>query len=353
MTEHRRSESGGEAMTQTNPNAEQHTTGQQSDRQPSRSLSRLLVILGAGLAAAVVIAAIVLAVNNDDDGTTPAGSPAESVQPSDAGGDDGHAGDGGSGQASSVTEMHDAAFEPGTATATMYYLGPVSPATGQVYLFAEPHSVGQVSPQAAVREFLTSYPLDPDYRSGWPEGVDVTGIETAGGQTTIALTGTADLAGPGDLDKQAAQTAIQGLIRTAAISDGTVVFTYNDEPLSTLLGINVAQGVEPLPEQSSNFAVTTRAAIQVTSPVEGQTMTNPVVVTGNGNVFEGTVNWQLLDDRGRELDSGFVTTAMGSWEDFRVELGALDPGTYTFRALEYSAEDGSEINVDDKTFLVE
>jgi hypothetical protein len=341
-------------MTQTNPNPEQHTTMEPPDQRPSHSRRRLLVILGAGLSAAVVITAVVLAVGNDDDGTTPSGSPAESVQPSDSDTDTGgDGGNGGAGQPPSVTEMHEATFEPGTATATMYYLGPDSARTGQVYLFAEPHTVEQVNPQAAVREFLTSYPLDPDYRSGWPEGVDVTDISPQGNQTTIALVGDADLAAPGDLDRQAAQTAIQGLVRTAGISDGTVTFTYNDEPLTTLLGIDVAQGVDVLPEQSSNFAVTTRAAIQVTSPVEGQTMTSPVVVTGNGNVFEGNVNWQLLDDQGRELDSGFVTTAMGSWKDFRVELGDLASGTYTFRALEYSAEDGSEINVDDKTFVVE
>jgi hypothetical protein len=335
-------------MKQTSSNPEQHTTTEPPGGAHSTARHRLLVLLGAGLAAAVLITAIVLSVGNDDDGTTLARSPAETVHPSDAGAG---GGDGG-GQEPGATVMHDATFEPDTTTATMYYLGSENAATRQVYLFAEPHTVEQVSPQAAVREFLTSYPLDPDYRSGWPEGVDVNGIETAGGETTIALTGNADLAAPGDLDKQAAQTAIQGLIRTAGVSDGTVAFTYNDAALQQLLGIDVADGVQVLPEQSSSFAVTTRAAIQVTSPVEGQTMTNPVVVTGNGNVFEGNVSWQLLNDQGREIDSGFVTTAMGSWKDFRVELGELAPGTYTFRALEYSAEDGSEINVDDKTFVV-
>ena len=72
-----------------------------------------------------------------------------------------------------------------------------------------------------------------------------------------------------------------------------------------------------------------------------------------GNVFEGTVNWQLLDDTGAKVDDGFVTTSMGMWTQADIELGDLDPGTYTLRCLEYSPADGKPGNVDDKTFTVE
>jgi hypothetical protein len=147
--------------------------------------------------------------------------------------------------------------------------------------------------------------------------------------------------------------AIQGLIRTAGVTQGTARFTHDGEPVAKLLGVPVSNGVEVLPEQAGDFSQTTRAAIQVTSPVEGQILTNPVVVTGNANVFEGNVSWQLLDGQGREVDSGFETAAMLEWADFEVRLGTLDPGTYTFRALEYSMEDGSELNVDDKLFTVQ
>ena len=43
---------------------------------------------------------------------------------------------------------------------------------------------------------------------------------------------------------------------------------------------------------------------------------------------------------------------MGTWTQAQIELGALEPGTYTIRALEYSAENGSPTNVDDKTITV-
>ncbi len=81
-------------------------------------------------------------------------------------------------------------------------------------------------------------------------------------------------------------------------------------------------------------------------------MTNPVTVKVSGNVFEGTVNWQLLDATGTKVDEGFVTTSMGQWTQASIDLGTLDPGTYTIRCLEFSPKDGKPGNVDDKTFTV-
>jgi hypothetical protein len=225
--------------------------------------------------------------------------------------------------------------------------------------------VSDTSAEAAVREFLTSRPLDPDYTTGWPERIDVSSIEVTGDQAAIALFGEADVEAAPDLidgdvvneqdaERQAAEFAIQGLIRTAGITEGTISFTYNDEPLDTLLGIDVAAGVEVLPEKAQDFSTITRARAQITSPVEGQAVSNPVVVTGNGGLtFEGQVNWDLLDAQDRELDSGFVTLAMDRWMDFEVDLGSLDPGTYTFRTFEISAANGEQILYDDKTFTVQ
>jgi hypothetical protein len=336
-------------MTQTDRTVHDSHPG---GSQPTRRRSWLLAALAAGLSTAVVITAIVASVD-DDAGTPTAGSaadPAEQADPdSEAAGQPGD-------EAAQPSQMHQATLDPAGTNTTMYYLGPENPNAGNVLLFAEPHTVPEATPVAAVREFLTSYPLDPDYASGWPEGVDVTAVvpADASGMATIELLGEADLAAAGTLDRQAAQTAIQGLIRTAGITDGTVRFTYNEDAVDRLLGVAVpSQGVPAQPEQSEDFSVMTRAAIQVTSPVEGQQLSSPVVVTGNGNVFEGTVNWQLLDGADREIDSGFVTAGFMEWVDFEVDLGNLKPGSYTFRAVEFSAEDGSEVNVDDKSFTVE
>jgi hypothetical protein len=42
---------------------------------------------------------------------------------------------------------------------------------------------------------------------------------------------------------------------------------------------------------------------------------------------------------------------MGEFAEFSDTVD-LDPGTYEIRALEYSAEDGSPIHIDTKTFTV-
>jgi hypothetical protein len=318
--------------------------------------------LGAGLAAAAVITAVVVVTDDaDDDGATTVTSPSETAATPSATAPTSDA----------VTPMHEGVFDPDSPDDVLLHyvgVGTLTDETGNLQgtaaIYTEPHTVSTPTVLGAVREFLTSTPIDPDYVSGWPAGIDVSDVRINGGGAEIALFGGADIETAPDVfdgdisnepaaESRAAELAIQGLIRTAGIMDGPVSFTFNGEPVTRLLGVDVAAGVDVLPDQASDFSSTSRAAVQVTSPVEGQVMSNPVLVTGDGNVFEGNVSWLLLDARGEEIDSGFVTTAMGEWLDFQVGLGTLPPGRYTFRAFESSGLDGSEINVDDKTFTVE
>ncbi|MEJ7742157.1 MAG: Gmad2 immunoglobulin-like domain-containing protein [Nocardioidaceae bacterium] len=74
---------------------------------------------------------------------------------------------------------------------------------------------------------------------------------------------------------------------------------------------------------------------------------------GQWERLRGSVNWQLFDEDGTKVDEGVVTTSMGVWAQADIKLGTLEPGTYTLRCLEYSAEDGHPMNIDDKTFVVE
>ena len=140
--------------------------------------------------------------------------------------------------------------------------------------------------------------------------------------------------------------AVQALARTAGLTDGDAfTLTYNGEPADTVFGVSLPATV------ASDDEI--RAFITIDSPVEGQALTSPVTAKVSGNVFEGNVNWQLLDESAKKIDEGFVTTSMGTWTQVDVDFGALDPGTYTLRCLEYSAEDGHPMNLDDKTFTVE
>ncbi len=245
------------------------------------------------------------------------------------------------------------ASQPPTSEVPVFYVGP-QPSNADLAprLYSEPHTVpvaDSTPAEAAVHEFLTSQPIDPDYESGWPEGVDVTGITADGGVTTIALAGDADLGARGELEGSciAQPQYVQTLLRTAGVEEAAR-FTYNGDPVDSLF---YCVDVSPSVAVQSDDDV--RAFITIDNIVEGQTMANPVTVEVSGNVFEGTVNWQLFDGTDAKVDEGFVTTAFMEWRQVEIPLGDLEPGTYTLRALEYSMEDGSPRNIDDKTFIVE
>nr|MBA2773198.1 Gmad2 immunoglobulin-like domain-containing protein [Nocardioidaceae bacterium] len=121
---------------------------------------------------------------------------------------------------------------------------------------------------------------------------------------------------------------------------------YNDDPVSTIFGVDLP--VIGAPD------VDVRAMVSIDNVEEGQTVSSPVTVKVSGNTFEANLAWLLLDANGAKLDNGYTTVAsFGEWAQADVGLGALEPGTYTFKALEYSAENGEPINVDDKTFTVD
>ena len=224
---------------------------------------------------------------------------------------------------------------PGPARASRLY-------TGQEYIA----TTGSRAVEA-VALFLHGEPPDPDYTTGWPKGIDVTGISTVGSVTQIDLEGPTDLqfTPDPDLGPDGGQLALQALLQTAGVQPGDQgKLTYNGDPLSAVFGVQL-----PATVQSDDEV---RALISIDNLVDGQKVSNPVTVKVSGNVFEGTVNWELLDAKGTKVDDGVVTTSMGLWTRVDIELGNLDRGTYTIRCLDYSPEDGSPGNVDDKTFTV-
>jgi Immunoglobulin-like domain of bacterial spore germination len=310
---------------------------------------RVGAALGAGVATAAVITAVVVVSNH---GGNPGRSPvaagaghrpttaSTSIQPTSA-----------NSASPTAVAMHPGIYDPSAPAAqqvTLYYVGRVA-GTGQRpshRLFSEQHTVRATKTPAlaALHEFLTSTPLDRDYFSGWPSGVDVTRMTTSKGVTTIALTGTADL---GTARHQMASgtadpIAVQALLATAEVRRAAT-FTYNGEPLDLLAHQSVVQ------REPDNVV---RAWVCVTSPAAGQTVANPVSLTGSANVFEGNVNWDLRNSQGKLIDSGNAIAGFAEWKDFSVPLGQLRPGTYTVRAYESSPETGRPTDVDDKTFTV-
>ena len=98
------------------------------------------------------------------------------------------------------------------------------------------------------------------------------------------------------------------------------------------------------------------APIWVNSPERSQVLpaSAPVVAQGESCAFEATTQWQLKKD-GAAVKSGTTTATSGcpirgTW---KVKLGVLTPGTYTFRMYEVSQQDGQGISAEtSRTFTV-
>jgi hypothetical protein len=302
----------------------------------------LVTPLGAGLAAAAVIFGVVLlngGSNNSTHGTNAVG-PAPYTPPA----------------------PHQGVYDPAAPASeqfTVYYPGKDFDVTRDppqyVRLYAETHTVadpGDDAQLAAVNEMLTGTPIDPDYRALLPQGLHATGITVSGDATIVHLAGdfTRTELGinphpsPSGFSENEG-VALQGLLKTLGTT-GSVTFTYNGQPIDMLENNDVS----PLQPASDDGV---RAFITIDNIVDGQTVSNPVTVQISGNTFEGNVNWVLRNSDGVKVDEGYVTTSMGMWTQVPADLGTLEPGTYSIVAVEFSAENGAAINVDDKTFTVE
>jgi hypothetical protein len=67
-------------------------------------------------------------------------------------------------------------------------------------------------------------------------------------------------------------------------------------------------------DETSGNTGADRAAIVVTSPKPGQTVSSPVAISGTASVFEGTLQLRVRDASGRRVGSGFATASAGAPE---------------------------------------
>ena len=91
--------------------------------------------------------------------------------------------------------------------------------------------------------------------------------------------------------------------------------------------------------------------IWLLAPTEGATTSSPVAIKGYGTAFEATISWEVTKDGVKVAEGTTQGGSNGEFGEFS-DTVELDPGTYEMRAFEASAEDGSAIHVDTKTFTV-
>ncbi len=92
------------------------------------------------------------------------------------------------------------------------------------------------------------------------------------------------------------------------------------------------------------------ANIVVTSPKSGDSVSNPITVTGKARVFENTFNYILRDSFGKKIYENFAMADApdaGLFGDFTVKIPVPLTATdnLTVEVFEYSAKDGSVVNL--------
>ncbi|MBX6371774.1 MAG: GerMN domain-containing protein [Acidothermus sp.] len=252
-----------------------------------------------------------------------------------------------------------------TYTVTLYYVG-VRPDPRQL-LFEErvqrPVPAGKAVIRDAVTALLETTPSDPDYTSYWPQGTTLTGatvhdttaiIELSMPETSPSTTPSevpASPAPPAGLGAISVQQLLY-TIHAAAPKVTSMELRINGSDVTTLWGDTISEPVALAP------AMEVFSHVWITSPTEGQVIAasgsgpTPVRITGKAIVFEGTVNWDVL--RGDQVVARGAAQTVGAPEqgDWSVTV-PLEPGSYTIRAYEISAKDGSITYLDDKTITIQ
>lgn len=180
--------------------------------------------------------------------------------------------------------------------------------------------------------------VDPDYRSGWPDGVKPRSVTSDGNVITVDLTAAGPVwERPEELSSEEASMAVQQLVYTAqgAMQDGRlpVQFLLEGQRTDTLFNIPVS---EPVMHGALSDVL---AQLWIESPGEGEAVTSPFTVSGEAEAFEATVQWELRQN-GDQVDSGFTTAALCcTTAPYSFEVEA-PPGEYTIVVHDTNPSDG-------------
>jgi len=94
--------------------------------------------------------------------------------------------------------------------------------------------------------------------------------------------------------------------------------------------------------------VNPEANIRVTSPIPNETVSSPFTIKGEARVFENQFNWRLKSGDGSVLAEGMGTAQapdMGQFGPFEIEIKTSAKGAATLEVFDYSAKDGSVVDL--------
>ncbi|WP_036555922.1 Gmad2 immunoglobulin-like domain-containing protein [Nocardioides insulae] len=246
------------------------------------------------------------------------------------------------GAASSGSAAADDDATPGAATAPIYYVGdtPMGPR-----LYREFQVVGGGDVAASALDALANgVPTDPDYSTLVPPG-EVLSVQQRGGRIRIVVAKDSVWPERGTLTPKQARLAAQSVVYTVQGALGTrrpvEVIVRGAATPTTLFGFDTSGGLSAAPE------LKVLSLVNITSPAQGQSVpASTITAEGRASSFEATVPWEVQDDSGKVVARGSGTAEgwMGRLYPWtvRVDLGRLDPGTYTFIARTDDPTGGQE-----------
>lgn len=174
------------------------------------------------------------------------------------------------------------------------------------------------------------------------EGVDVAAVRVSTNGVTVDLTGR----------PQPVAEAVDTLALDQVGWTAQAVLGRGNLPVTVRSGGQVLR-VVTRPAADQWWSVL--ADVWVTSPTDGAVVpaAGPVVVRGEASVFEAALTW-TLQRGGTTVRSGSLTASAGAPArgTYSVDLGRLDPGTYTVAVEAFSPKDGSVSASDVVTFTV-
>lgn len=200
---------------------------------------------------------------------------------------------------------------------------------------------------AAIRAALTGYaPHTDGYLNYW-QGVDLVSATSTPQRITLRLSGP----GAQDIGEEEARISVQQLVWTAqgTVGAGTIPVRFEIESgAGPLLG-HVPTNRDFNRPASSDLYYEDLAPIWITSPTREQVISGAdVVVTGEATLFEGTFQWELIDDTGAVLrsDHGQASAGGPARATFEIRLGRLDPSHYAIRVYALSMKDGTTVQAE-------
>ena len=195
-------------------------------------------------------------------------------------------------------------------------------------------------------------PIDPEYVNLWSGGNKVNQVTVSDGIATVDLNiKSLNVGGEGEA------MAIAQIVWTLTENDKTikgVKFLVNGKPAESLAGHVDTTGVFKRDTlDSGGEGTSTLTSVSISNFADGQAVDSPVAFTGTACTFEANVAWQLFkDETSVQQSSTTAAEACPVRSEWTVDLGELEPGSYRFVVQDLSANDGSVISEDSKTFTV-